>query len=153
MTHCLIIGVAGMLGRGLLKALLDKGTVGAKPITKITLFDIVQPEQPETGIDIAIQVGDLGTGDSAARLIASKPDVIYHLAAIVSGEAERDFEKGYRANLGGTQNLFEAIRRSGRSSRRGRKPSRRGMRWHWALRPMNPSTPSWTFTSRTIRFG
>ena len=41
------------------------------------------------------------------------PDVIFHLAAIVSGEAEADFDKGYRVNLDGTRQLFEAIRKVG----------------------------------------
>ena len=45
--------------------------------------------------------------------MALKPDVIFHLAAIVSGEAEADFEKGYRINLDGTRYLFEAIRKAG----------------------------------------
>ena len=49
----------------------------------------------------------------AERLVAKRPDLIIHLAAIVSGEAEADFEKGYRINLDGTQRLFEAIRKVG----------------------------------------
>ncbi len=46
----------------------------------------------------------------AESLIAGRPDMIFHLAAIVSGEAEADFEKGYKVNLDGTRALFEAIR-------------------------------------------
>ncbi len=49
----------------------------------------------------------------AAKLVAGRPDVIFHLAAIVSGEAEQDFDKGYRINLDGTRKLFEAIRAIG----------------------------------------
>jgi nucleoside-diphosphate-sugar epimerase len=49
----------------------------------------------------------------AEKLVAGRPDLIVHLAAIVSGEAEADFEKGYRINLDGTQRLLEAIRRVG----------------------------------------
>jgi nucleoside-diphosphate-sugar epimerase len=45
--------------------------------------------------------------------VANRPDVIFHLAAIVSGEAEANFEKGYRINMAGTWQLFEAIRRVG----------------------------------------
>ena len=45
--------------------------------------------------------------------MAERPDVIFHLAAIVSGEAEADFDKGYRINLDGTRDLFEAVRRIG----------------------------------------
>ena len=49
----------------------------------------------------------------AEKLIAKKPDVIFHLAAIVSGEAEFDFDKGYRINLDGTRFVFDAIRKAG----------------------------------------
>ena len=56
-------------------------------------------------------VSDLSTPGEAEKLIASRPDTIFHLAAIVSGEAEADFEKGYRINLDGTRLLFEAIRK------------------------------------------
>jgi len=45
--------------------------------------------------------------------VAERPGVIFHLAAVVSGEAEADFEKGYRVNLDGTRQLFEAIRQVG----------------------------------------
>jgi nucleoside-diphosphate-sugar epimerase len=53
---------------------------------------------------------DISDPSQALELIASLPDVIFHLAAIVSGEAEMDFEKGYRINLDGSRFLFEAIR-------------------------------------------
>ena len=53
------------------------------------------------------------TPGEAAKLVAARPDVIFHLAAIVSGEAEADFDKGYRINLDGTRCLFEAIRKVG----------------------------------------
>src|SRR5258707_7836030 len=49
----------------------------------------------------------------AEKLVAARPDLIFHLAAIVSGEAEADFEKGYRVNLDGTRNLLESIRAVG----------------------------------------
>ena len=50
---------------------------------------------------------------AAAALVQYRPDLIFHLAAIVSGEAEADFDKGYRINLDGTRLLFEAIRKAG----------------------------------------
>ena len=43
-------------------------------------------------------------------MVAGRPDLIFHLAAIVSGEAEADFDKGYRINLDATRQMFEAIR-------------------------------------------
>jgi nucleoside-diphosphate-sugar epimerase len=53
---------------------------------------------------------DVSAPGQAARIVASRPDVVFHLAAIVSGEAELDFEKGYGINLEGTRALLEAIR-------------------------------------------
>ena len=54
--------------------------------------------------------GDFAIPGVAEKLVAGRPDVIFHLAAIVSGEAELDFDKGYRINLDGTRMLFDAIR-------------------------------------------
>jgi nucleoside-diphosphate-sugar epimerase len=56
---------------------------------------------------------DLSAPGEAACMVGARPDVIFHLAAIVSGEAEADFDKGYRINLDGTRLLFEAIRQEG----------------------------------------
>ena len=56
---------------------------------------------------------DLAAPGEATKLIAERPAVIFHLAAIVSGEAALDFDKGYRINLDGTRLLFEAIRKDG----------------------------------------
>ena len=58
-------------------------------------------------------VSDLSAPGEAEKLVAARPDLIFHLAAIVSGEAEADFEKGYRINLDGTRRLFEAVRKVG----------------------------------------
>ncbi len=58
-------------------------------------------------------VSDLSAPGEAEKLLASRPQLIFHLAAIVSGEAEADFDKGYRINLDGTRRLFEAIRKEG----------------------------------------
>ena len=55
----------------------------------------------------------VSAGRIADVVVASRPDVIFHLAAIVSGEAEADFDKGYRINLDGTRFLFDAIRKVG----------------------------------------
>src|SRR5215467_9681937 len=52
-------------------------------------------------------------GALSGKAIAERPHVVFHLAAIVSGEAEQDFDKGYRINLDGTRCLLEAIRKAG----------------------------------------
>jgi nucleoside-diphosphate-sugar epimerase len=66
---------------------------------------------------IAIAAGDLPAPGEADRLLADKPDAIFHLAAIVSGEAEQDFDKGYRINMDGTRGLLEAVRKAGHKPR------------------------------------
>lgn len=112
--HILIIGAAGMVGRKLTDRLASDGRLGAKPIQCLTLFDVVPADKPaEDGFESRVLSGDLATPGQAEGLVATRPDVIFHLAAIVSGEAEADFEKGYRINLDGTRAIFEAIRLSG----------------------------------------
>ena len=56
---------------------------------------------------------DLAAPGEAATAVARRPDMIFHLAGVVSGEAELDFDKGYRVNLDGTRALLEAIRATG----------------------------------------
>ena len=111
--HILVIGAAGMVGRKLVAALIAKGEIGGKPIDGLTLADIVAPAAPRFAGRADTIAADLSDAGVAKKLIAARPDLIFHLAAIVSGEAETDFEKGYRVNLDGTRELFEAIRKEG----------------------------------------
>ncbi|MDV3252977.1 SDR family oxidoreductase [Devosia sp. BK] len=106
----LIIGAAGMIGRKLTSALVAAGRIGAQEISALSLADVIAPQAPDTDIPTQLHAVDLSAPETAAKLIADRPDLIFHLAAIVSGEAEADFEKGYRINLDGTQHLLEAIR-------------------------------------------
>jgi nucleoside-diphosphate-sugar epimerase len=112
--HILIIGAAGMVGRKLTAALVASGQVGGSPIGRLTLADVVVPSAPAgfTG-KVDTLASDLSAPGAAAALVTSRPDLIFHLAAIVSGEAEADFEKGYRINLDGMRFLLEAIRLEG----------------------------------------
>lgn len=109
--HILIIGAAGMLGRKLTQRLVHDGDLAGNAVDALTLVDVVAPEAPAgfAGKTQCLAV-DLSAPGTAATLIEARPDVIFHFAAIVSGEAEQDFEKGYRINLDGTRDLFEAIR-------------------------------------------
>jgi len=109
----LIIGAAGMIGRKLTQRLVADGTLGGTPIGHLHLVDVTTPEKPDAPFTVEVEPADLSQPTAAARLTASRPDVIFHLAAIVSGEAEADFEKGYRINLDGTRYLLESIRRTG----------------------------------------
>ena len=105
----LIIGAAGMLGRKLSGRLVRDGALGTQPIAELTLADVAAGAGPDAGMLSA----DLSEPGVAGELIASRPDVIVDLAAVVSGEAETDFEKGYRVNLDATRHLLEAIRLAG----------------------------------------
>src|ERR1700729_3943425 len=107
----LIIGAAGMIGRKLTARLVRDGKLAGKAITHAHLVDIVAPQTPASApFSVSLDAFDIAASYTAPKLIAPRPDVIFLLASIVSGEAEADFDKGYAINLGGTQSIFEAIR-------------------------------------------
>jgi dTDP-4-dehydrorhamnose reductase len=109
--HLLVIGAAGMIGRKVADAVAASGRLGDRDVSRLTLADTVKPEIPNAfageGASLALDIAD---PRAAHQLVVGRPDVIIHLAAIVSGEAELDFDKGYRINLDGTRHLFDAIR-------------------------------------------
>ena len=112
--HILVLGAAGMVGRKLVERLLRDGRLGKQDIARLTLHDVAEPAKPEkAGFPVETMAGDFAVPGAAEKLIAGRPDVIFHLAAIVSGEAELDFDKGYRINLDGTRMLLDAIRLAG----------------------------------------
>ena len=114
MTEVLIIGGAGMIGRKLADRLATDGTVAGRTIDRLVLQDIVEPAAPAGApFETRAVAGDFSKPGLSEQLVASRPDVIFHLAAIVSGEAEADFDKGYRINLDGTRLLLDAIRQVG----------------------------------------
>src|SRR5690606_24419467 len=101
---------AGMVGRKLTARLVADAALGGPAISALSLIDVIEPAAPEgyTGT-LVRQAADLSAPGVAEALATARPDVIFHLAAIVSGEAEADFDKGYRINLDGTRYLFDAI--------------------------------------------
>src|ERR1051326_6890459 len=99
----LVIGAAGMIGRKLVERLSADAAA-----SELTLHDVVPFETRHAKV-----VSDLSLPGEAEKLVAARPDLIFHLAAVASGEAETDFEKGYRVNLDGTRRLFESIRKVG----------------------------------------
>jgi len=109
--HILVLGAAGMVGRKLVERLSRDGRLGKTDINRLTLQDVVAPNKPEkAGYPVDVVAGDFAVPGFAEKLVANRPDVIFHLAAIVSGEAELDFDKGYRVNVDGTRALLEAMR-------------------------------------------
>ncbi|MEA3068679.1 MAG: D-erythronate 2-dehydrogenase [Alphaproteobacteria bacterium] len=112
--HVLITGAAGMIGRKLTDRLAQDGSVHGKAVERLTLVDVVPPAKPVQFKGLVETIAaDLSQPAEAGRVIAARPDAIFHLAGVVSGEAELDFEKGYRVNLDGTRALLEAIRTAG----------------------------------------
>lgn len=111
--HILVLGAAGMVGRKLVDRLSRDGRLGKTDITRMTLQDVVSPTKPNTAIPVETVTCDVADQSAVVKLVAGKPDVIFHLAAIVSGEAEADFDKGYRINLDGTRYVIDAIRAIG----------------------------------------
>jgi D-erythronate 2-dehydrogenase len=117
-VRILVVGGAGMVGRKLAERLARDGELGAERISHLSLVDVVEAARPAGapfGVDVAI--ADLAERGVVNDLTASRPDVIFHLAAVLSGEAEADLEKGYRVNLDGTRLLLDAVRELGQGYR------------------------------------
>ena len=117
--HVLMTGAAGMIGRKLTARLVRDGALDGRTIERLTLVDVVAPQRPAGfagRVDLA--TADLSAPGEADKAVAGRPDVIFHLAAIVSGEAELDFDKGYRINLDGTRAILDAVRKIGDGYRR-----------------------------------
>ena len=114
----LVTGAAGMIGRKLTQRLARGGSLRGETITALDLHDMVAADlvsipQAET----SVFVGDIASEETAKMLVDRRPDVVFHLAGVVSGEAEADFDLGYRVNLDGTRHLFDAIRVAGYAPR------------------------------------
>ena len=110
----LVIGAGGMIGRKLAGRLAREGSLGGRDIAALHLVDVAAPAVPD-GLPgrVVAEAADLSAPGMPERLVADRPDVIFHLAAVVSGEAEVDFDKGYRVNLDGSRALFDTIRAAG----------------------------------------
>ncbi len=112
--HILITGAAGMIGRKLTARLVSDGSLNGRAIERLTLFDVNVPPRPEKFAGPVEAIGaDVTDAKALAAAIAERPDVIFHLAAIVSGEAELDFDKGMRVNFDGSRTLLDLIRAVG----------------------------------------
>ena len=117
----LITGGAGFLGKALAAQLLERGhLVGAdgrdERIDHITLTDVVTA----AGFDdsrVAHVSGDVADRALLERVITTRTTAVFHLAAVVSGQAEADFDLGMRVNLDGTRALLEACRAVGHHPR------------------------------------
>ena len=111
--NVLITGGAGFLGQRLASALLERGSLsageGLEPIEGITLLDVTAPP-PSADPRIRPLVGDISDRSVLERAIDAGTTSVFHLAAIVSGMAEADFDLGMRINVEGTRQLLEVCR-------------------------------------------
>ena len=115
----LVTGGAGFLGQRLIEALLAEGAVRLdgqrQPFERIVCADRVPGAIHAPQVDN--RVADLGDPDECAALVDADTAVVVHLAAVVSGTAEADFDLGMRVNLDGTRHLLQACRAAGHAPR------------------------------------
>jgi nucleoside-diphosphate-sugar epimerase len=104
-----ILGAGGFLGRRVAERLAESGKLGDRPISSMTLFDIVAP----AALSATFPVDTLGGDVTELPMEAIPPgtDVIFHLAAVVSAAAEADYDLGRNVNLRGTDAVIDACRR------------------------------------------
>jgi nucleoside-diphosphate-sugar epimerase len=103
-----ILGGGGFLGRKIAAKLAKDGTLGGQPVTTLTLFDINLPPKPEASFPVTSIGGDVVNLPDQA--IPEGTDVVFHLAAVVSAQAEADYELGRRVNLRGTDAVVDRCR-------------------------------------------
>ena len=107
----LITGGGGFLGFRLARTLLARGTLGGKPIASITLLDGAFPPGVENLQKVKAVTGDVSDQKAIASVCLPDTDAVFHLAAVVSGQAEAEFDLGMRVNVDATRALLEACRR------------------------------------------
>jgi nucleoside-diphosphate-sugar epimerase len=111
----LITGGGGFLGFKLARTLLARGQLGGKPISGITLLDGAFPPGAEKLQNVKAVTGDVSDPKVIAGVCTPDTDAVFHLAAVVSGAAEADFDLGMRVNLKGMELLLAQMRANGKS--------------------------------------
>jgi nucleoside-diphosphate-sugar epimerase len=111
----LITGGAGFLGQRLARRLLDRGELNGKPISELVLLDVARPADARLLADsrVRAETGDISDRAVLERHVDASTEAIFHLAAIVSGQAEADFDLGMKINLDASRALLEVCRAAG----------------------------------------
>lgn len=109
----LIIGGGGFLGQKIASSLAASGTLRGQPIAELALADLAQPSPIDAGFTVSTHLLDITDAAQTSSLIGEGWDVIFHLAAVLSGQSEAEFDLGMRVNLTGSQNVFAAARALG----------------------------------------
>lgn len=113
-----ITGGGGFLGQRLARELLRRGTLrDGTPVRELVLLDLARPQNAFTDPRVRYAVGDASDPRLIAEAFGDDADGVFHLAAVVSGAAEADFDLGLRVNVDGTRALLEACRARGRRPR------------------------------------
>ncbi len=123
--NILITGGAGFIGQRLAKKLLQLEELVldgiSAPVEKILLADRAHPKSWHPGLEtnpaVEVRYGDIGDPGYVRSLFDQEIDVVFHLASIVSGQGEQDFDLALRVNLEGLRHLFEQIRRQHNNTR------------------------------------
>jgi nucleoside-diphosphate-sugar epimerase len=112
-----ITGGLGFVGLNLARALLRRGTLTGisgepEPIDALTLFDVAPPEERPAGLDdrATIVTGDISDRATVSGLVDRDDISVFHLASILSGGGEQDFDLALKVNLDGALNVLEAVR-------------------------------------------
>jgi nucleoside-diphosphate-sugar epimerase len=113
----LVTGGAGFLGKKLAPRLIERGELMGRRLEGLTLFDVVHAEGIPADPRVSVLAGDITRPGVVFDLVRPGYDVVYHLAAVVSGAAEADVDLGYAVNLDGTRHLLDAIRAFARKPR------------------------------------
>lgn len=106
----IILGGGGFLGRRLARELLEKGGLSQGKVRHLTLVDIAFPGEKFLSPIVDYIEGDFSDGITLKSILQLEPDLIFHLAAIVSGEAEKNFDLGMRVNFHASLRLLELCR-------------------------------------------
>ncbi len=106
-----ILGGGGFLGRKIAAKLAMDGALGGQPVSALTLFDVAKPPKPEASFPINSIGGDVVALPDDA--IPAGTDVVFHLAAVVSAQAEADYDLGRRVNIRGTDAVIDRCRALG----------------------------------------